>query len=47
MLQALVQESHLNPKGIGTLGFDWGICSFRDNEDKHALFDYKVLRKQV
>ena len=25
MLRALVQESHLDLKGMGTLGFDWGI----------------------
>ena len=28
MLQALVQESHLDLKGMETPGFDWGICSF-------------------
>ena len=47
MLRALVQESHLNLKGMGILGFDWGICSFCDNEDSHALFDCKVLQAQV
>ena len=44
MLQASVQESHLDLKGMGTLGFDWGICSFYDSENNHALFDCKVLR---
>ena len=43
MLKALVQESHLNLKGIGTPKFDWGICSFCDSEDRHALFDCKML----
>ncbi|KAL0014013.1 hypothetical protein SO802_001082 [Lithocarpus litseifolius] len=47
MLQALVQESHLDLKGVGTPGFDWEICSFCDSEDKHTLFDCKVLRAQV
>ena len=47
MLQALVQESHLDLKGIGTLGFDWGICSFCDSKDSHALFDCKMLQAQV
>jgi len=47
MLQALVQENHLNLKDIGTPGFDWGICSFCDIEDSHALFDYKALQTQV
>ena len=44
MLRALVQESYLDLKGIGTLGFDWEICSFCDSGDRHALFDCKVLR---
>ena len=39
MLRALVQKSHLDLKGIGTLEFDLGICSFCDSEDSHALFD--------
>ena len=26
MLQALVQESHLDLKSMGTPGFDWGIA---------------------
>ena len=43
MLRALVQESHLDLKGVGTLGFDWGICSFCDSKDSHALFDCGVL----
>ena len=43
MLRALVQESHLDLKDIGTPGCDWGICSFCDSEDRHALFDCKVL----
>ena len=43
MLRALVQESHHDLKGIGTMGFDWGIYSFCDSEDSHALFDCKVL----
>ena len=47
MLRALVQESHLDLKDMRTLGFDWEICSFCDNGDKHTLFDYKVLRAQV
>ena len=47
MLRALVQESHLDLKGIGNPGFDWGICSFYDSEDSHALFDCKVLRARV
>ena len=47
MLRALVQESYLDLKGIGTLGFDWEICSFCDNGDRHVLFDCKVLRAQV
>ena len=47
MLRALVQESHFDLRGIGTLGFDWGICSFGYNEDNHALFDCKVLRAQI
>ena len=44
LLQALVQKSHLDLKGIGTPGFDWGSCSFCDNEDSHTLFDCKVLQ---
>ena len=32
---------------MGTPGFDWGICSFCDSEDNHALFDCQVLRAQV
>ncbi|KAK9991399.1 hypothetical protein SO802_026384 [Lithocarpus litseifolius] len=47
MLQALVQESHLDLKDIGTLSFDWGICSYCDREDSHALFHCKMLRAQV
>ena len=47
MLQALVQESHLDLKGVGTPRFDWGICSFCDSEDSHVLFDYKMFRAQV
>ena len=47
MLRALVQESHLDLRGIGTSRFDWGICSFYDNEDSHALFYCKVLGAQV
>ncbi|KAL0012937.1 hypothetical protein SO802_000006 [Lithocarpus litseifolius] len=47
MLRALVQESHLYLKGMGTLGFDWEICSFCDSGDMHALFDCRVLRAQV
>ena len=47
MLQALVQESHLDLKGVGTPRFDWGICSFYDSEDSHVLFDYKMFRAQV
>ena len=44
MLRALVQENHLDLKGIGALGFDWGICLFCDNEDSYALFDCEALR---
>ena len=44
MLRALVQESHLNLKGIGTSKFDWGSYSFCDSKDRHALFNCKVLR---
>ncbi|KAL0015476.1 hypothetical protein SO802_002545 [Lithocarpus litseifolius] len=47
MLPALVQESHLDLKGIRTPRFDWDNCSFCDSEDSHALFDCKVLRAQV
>ena len=47
MLWALVQESHLDLKGMETPRFDWGIYSFCDSEDSHALFDYKVLRAQM
>ena len=47
MLRALVQESHLDLQGMGTLGFDWGIFSFCDSEDNHALFDCKMLQAQV
>jgi len=47
MLRSLVQKSHLDLKGIGAPGFDWGICLFYDSEDSHALFDYKVLQAQV
>ena len=47
MLRALVQESHLDFKGMGTPGFDWRICSFCDGEDSYALFDCEVLRAQV
>ena len=32
---------------MGTLGFDWGIYSFCDNEDYHVLFECKMLRAQV
>ena len=46
-LWALVQESYLDIKGIGTSGFDWGICLFCDGKDSHALFDCKALREQV
>ncbi|KAL0004815.1 hypothetical protein SO802_012376 [Lithocarpus litseifolius] len=44
MLRALVQESHVDLKGMGTPGIDWGICSFCDSEDSHTLFDCKMLR---
>ena len=44
MLRTLVQESHLDLKGMGPPGFDWGIRSFYDNEDSYALFDCKVLQ---
>ena len=44
---ALVQESHLDLKGIETSGFVWVICLFCDSEDMHDLFDCKVLRAQV
>ena len=47
MLQALVQESHLDLKSMGTPRFDWGIYSFCDSEDSHALFDCNVLRAQM
>ena len=47
MLQALVQESHLVLKSMGTPGFDWGICLFYDSEESHNLFDCKVLWAQV
>ena len=47
MLLAMVQESHLDLKGMGTPGFDWGICLFCDSEDSHALLDYKVVQAQV
>ena len=47
MLQTLVQKRHLDLKGMGTLGFDWGICLFYESEDSYALFDCKVLRAQV
>ena len=47
MLLVLVQESHFDLKGMGTPGFDWGLYSFYDNEDSHALFDCKVLQAQV
>ena len=47
MLRALVQVGHLDLKGIGTSGFDWGIYSFCDNEDQRALFDSRVLQSQV
>ena len=47
MLRALVQESHLDLKGMRTLGFDWEIYSFYDSEDNHALFNCKVLRAKV
>ena len=47
ILQAFVQESHLDLRGMWTPGFDWVICSFCDSENSHALFDYKVLQKQV
>ncbi|KAK9997979.1 hypothetical protein SO802_017582 [Lithocarpus litseifolius] len=47
MLQALVQESHLDLKGMGTPGFDWGIYLSSDDEDSHTLFDCKVLQAQV
>ena len=47
MLQTLVQKRHLDLKGMGTLGFDWGICLFYKSEDSYALFDCKVLRAQV
>ena len=47
MLCALVQESHLDLKGMETLRFDWGIYSFCDGKDTHALFDCRVLRAQV
>ena len=45
--RALVQESHLDLKGIETPGFVWVICLFCDSEDKHDLFDCKVLWAQV
>ena len=47
LFQALVQESHLDLEGIGTPEFDWGIYSFCDCRDKHALFDCKVLLAQI
>ncbi|KAK9997910.1 hypothetical protein SO802_017513 [Lithocarpus litseifolius] len=42
MLRALVRDSHLDLKGMGTPGFDWGICSFCDHKDSYALFDFQV-----
>ena len=47
MLQALVQESHLDLKVMGTPEFDCGIYSFYDNEDSYALFDCTMLRAQL
>ena len=44
LFQALVEESHLDLKGIETLIFDWGICSFCDSGERHASFDCKVPR---
>ena len=32
---------------MGALGFDWEVYSFYDSENKHTLFDYRVLRAQV
>ena len=47
LLQSFFQESHLDLEGIGTPRFDWGICSFCNNGDKHALFNCRVLRAQA
>ena len=47
MLLAMVQESHIDLKGMGILGFDWGICLFCDSEDSHALLDCKVVQAKV
>lgn len=47
MLQALAQESHIVFENIGALGFDWEICSFYDSDDKHTLFNHRVLQAQV
>ena len=31
-------------RALGTLGFDWGICSFYDSGDRYALFYSRVLQ---
>ena len=41
------QESHIALENIRALGFDWEICSFCNSENRHALFDYGLLKAQV
>ena len=43
MLWALAQEIHIVLENIEALGFDWGVCSFYNSGDQHALFDCRVL----
>ena len=47
MLQALAQESHIVPEKIEASSFDWGVYSFCDSGDQHALFNCRVLQAQV
>jgi len=34
-------------ENIRASGFDWEICSFCNSENRHALFDYRLLKAQV
>ena len=47
MLWAIARESHIVLENIGAPKYDWGVCSFCDSKDRHALFDYGVFRAQV
>ena len=43
MLRASAQESHIVLKHIETPSFDWGVFSFCESGDQHALCDCRVF----